>query len=136
LPGGITEGLNAIANSVNVTSTVDEPLADGEPVASVDDPPFFATETIPIAPMETTMAITANIIKENRKSLLARNGFLVGLSDIFVTSLCVNNLVTNHSIFESRVRHSISSMVCVNFLSHKLSYLHYLNGTNCSSSRS
>jgi hypothetical protein len=60
----------------------------------------------------------------------------VGLSDIFVTSLCVNNLVTNHSIFESRVRHSISSMVCVNFLSHKLSYLHYLNGTNCSSSRS
>jgi hypothetical protein len=82
------------------------------------------------------MAITANIIKENRKSLLARNGFLEGLSDIFVTSLCVNNLVTNHSIFESRVRHSISSMVCVNFLSHKLSYLHYLNGTNCSSSRS
>jgi len=84
LPGGTTDGLNAIANSVNVTSTVDEPLADGVPADSDDDPPFFATETIPIAPIETTMAITASIINEKRKSLLASNGFLVGLSDILL----------------------------------------------------
>jgi len=121
-PGGTTEGLNAIANSVNVTSTVVEPLGDA--AASDDDPPFFATDTIPIAPIETTMAMTANSINENRKSLLAISGFLVGLSDIFVTSLCVNNLVIHQSIFESRVRHSINVANVMKYSSHQLSYLH------------
>ena len=91
----MTDGLNVTANSVSVTCTVDEPLPI--PVASVDDPPFFAADTIPIAPMETTMAITTNIINEKRKSLLASRGFLAELSDMFVASLCVNNLVIHHS---------------------------------------
>jgi hypothetical protein len=55
------------------------------------------------------MAMTANIIKEKRKSLLARNGFLVGFSDIFAFTPCVNNLFAIHSRNKSPVRHSISS---------------------------
>ena len=126
-------GLKAIENSVKVTSTVEEPL--GVVVPSVDDPPFVATDTIPIAPIDTTMAMTANIIKEKRKSLPVSSEFLVGLSDIFVTTLCVNNLFTHHSRKKCRVRHSINPQSALQYVSHEFSYLHYLNGTNRPSSR-
>jgi hypothetical protein len=96
---------------------VEEPL--GFDVPSVDDPPFFATETIPIAPIETTMAMTANIIKEKRKSLLAKNGFLFGFSDIFVITLCENNLFTHDSRNKSRVRHSINHPLEMQYSSHQ-----------------